>query len=260
MSFRKSLEISLRRFFIRNDGLKKLIERTFIRFGFNVIPGKSGLKLIRFDEPAPYLPNYSPWMEPAFLAYFDGLAEYTTTRPANLWTLQALVRQTEAVDGEVWQIGVYRGGGAKAIEDTLSERTGMKPVLRLFDTFEGLVGTTPGKDYYEDGMLGDTNLELVQSLMSSDSTHIYAGAAPAVLEEAGDGKLAFVQVDIDAYYPTLETLRFVHGRIAKGGILVVETYGLPNGRSVRAATDVFSREVGATVLVLSTAQGVIFYN
>ena len=260
MSFRKSLEISLRRFFIRNDGLKKLIEQTFIRCGFNVIPGKSGLKLIRFNEPVPYLPNFSPWMDSAYLAFFDEIADFTTTRPANLWTLQALIRQIRHLDGDVWQIGVYRGGGARAIEKAIEETPGPAPTLRLFDTFKGLVGTQPDKDYYEDGMLSDTDVDVVSNLMQSDFVHIHAGMSPEILKDAGDPKLAFAQVDIDAYYPTLETLEYVDKRMLKGGIVLVETYGLPNGRSVRAATDAFCKKTGKTVLVLSTAQGIIFYN
>jgi hypothetical protein len=84
--------------------------------------------------------------------------------------------------------------------------------------------------------------------------------SPEILKDADDPKLAFVQVDIDAYHPTLETLDYVDTRMLKGGIVLVETYGLPNGRSVRAATDAFCKKTGKTVLVLSTAQGVILYN
>lgn len=217
MDLKKRLEISLRHFFIRHDWLKKLIELLLLRTGWNIIPGKSGLKFIRFTGGEGYYPNYSPWRETAFTDYFETLAEHTTTRPVNMWLLQRLVATTAHLDGEFWQVGVYRGGGAVAIETILASARPDGATLRLFDTFAGLAGTDPAFDVYEEGMLDDTSIEAVRALLKSKDTHVYAGMAPDCLQSFAERRLAFSHLDIDAYSPSLETLMFLAERTVPGG-------------------------------------------
>jgi len=255
------LESRLRRFFIRHDGLKKLIERILIQMGFNIIPGKNGLKLTRFRSPDPYEPVFSPWRGSDFEKLVDEVTAFTTTRPVNLWILQSLVKQCLKLDGEIWQIGVYRGGGALAIERAITDAgLSRSPRLRLFDTFEGLSGTDPAYDLYEDGMLGDADEATVERLLTSDFYEIHKGRVPESFTGLENSAIAFAQIDIDAYYPTLAALEFVNDRILPGGIILIETYGLPNGLGVKKAADEFRRRVDREVTALPSAQGIIICN
>lgn len=255
------LESRLRRYFIHHEGLRRRIEFILIKMGVNVIPGKNGLRLIRFRSSEPYEPVFSPWRRPEFQKLVDEVAAFTTTRPVNLWILQSLVRQCLRLEGEIWQVGIYKGGGARAIERAIIESDlPHPPKLRLFDTFEGLVGSDPQHDLYENGMLDDANEASVHHLLSSDFYEIHKGQAPESFKGLEDSTIAFAQVDIDAYNPTLAVLGFIHGHMKLGGIILMETYGLPNGVGVKKATDEFCRRFDRVVTALPTAQGLIICN
>jgi O-methyltransferase len=251
----------LRRFFIFHDGLKRLINYILIKMGFIVIMKENGLRLSRFQSKFPYKPFFSPWHERNFRKLVNEVAAFTTTRHVNLWFLQSLMQQCLHLDGEFWEVGIYKGGAARVMEQTIIDTGSPRPLkLRLFDTFEGFADADPKYDLYENGTLDDADEETVRRLLSSDLCEIIKGRAPESFKGLEESAIAFVHIDIDAYHTTLSSLEFIYERMVPGGIILMETYGLPNGIGVKKATDEFCRRANKVVTVLPTAQGLIICN
>lgn len=145
------------------------------------------------------------------------------------------------IEGDLAELGVYRGSTAKLIHHYMPERK-----LHLFDTFEGFTGRSvvaekQNTDYsiYE-SHFGDTSLECVKAYVSQKNNNVlyYKGYFPESVPEAiNQLKFAFVHLDADLYEPTLEGLKFFYPRMSTRGLIVVHDYNAWPG--ARKAVDDF---------------------
>jgi len=129
------------------------------------------------------------------------------------YLIYTTVKKTEKLDGEVAEVGVYKGGSAKLI------RAATKKPLHLFDTFEGLPEIS-AKDNPEQMEKGEysASLESVKSYLKNyPNVHFYKGLFPATTEPVGVKKFSFVHLDVDLYKSTLDCLKFFYPRMSRGG-------------------------------------------
>jgi O-methyltransferase len=150
--------------------------------------------------------------------------------PYRLSTLKSLVLQAcNSAEGEVWELGVYRGGTASMISDHL-KANGILRELKFFDSFEGL----PALDEvdlasefpHKQGEFGEKGLyEKVSSYFANDkNVQVIKGFVPDTLAGLEDSKLAFCHIDLDLYDGYKSTLEFVWPRLAIGGIIAFDDY------------------------------------
>jgi O-methyltransferase len=145
------------------------------------------------------------------------------------------------VDGEIVELGVYRGETTKIIHHYCPER-----VLNLFDTFNGfdkrdiIKEDTQIRNSESVKEFKDTTEEIVLKFISpkNDNVKIFKGYFPNTLDVSFQSKsLSFVHLDADLYEPTQKALNIFYPKLSKHGIILIHDYNAWPG--VRKAVDEF---------------------
>jgi len=165
------------------------------------------------------------------------------------YILFMLSKKTQKIEGDLAEVGVYRGGSAKLLCKTKGEKS-----LYLFDTFEGLpevvsVDIESSKGEY------NANFEEVKNYLKKyKNVYIYRGLFPGTSKPIKNKVFSFVHLDVDIYRSTLDGLKFFYPRMNKGGIILSHDISAPG---VKKAFDEFFKDKPEYVIELSRAQGFI---
>ncbi len=208
---------------------------------------------------------YSPWTTDALIKeVIDELlarGARTLVSPDRLWTLRNSLLQTRDLDGEVWELGVYKGGTALLLRrmlERLSPRLGTAIGLRLFDTFGGMPATDKARDVHNAGDFGDTSLDAVRSLVGSETWIDYRqGIVPASFGGLDGCAIRFAHIDLDIYEAIYAACAFVYPRLLPGGMIVFDDYGFWSCPGARAAVDEFFSNKRETPFALPTGQALV---
>lgn len=162
----------------------------------------------------------------------------------------AAERIRDGVEGDIAELGVYRGDTAAVLNDMFPERT-----LYLFDTFQSFSDSdieteksVTGAKIFADEF-ADTSPELVLSKLSCpEKAVIRQGWFPDTAEGV-ETSFAFVSLDADLYAPTLAGLKWFMPRLSCGGMILLHDYNNPRFPGVKQAVRDFEAENGAVPLV-----------
>ena len=187
-----------------------------------------------------YQPLYSPWLgDPDFERVYAVAHARTLVSRDRCYVLWSTLRQALALDGELVECGVFRGGTALLEATTVREQVGERP-LHLVDSFAGMPRTTEGVDRFEEGDLASTSVESVREALSPfPFARIHEGVIPAILDEVGAGRVAWAHIDVDIYAAVRDCLEYLYPRMAGGGTIVLDDYGFPSCSGARRAVDEF---------------------
>ncbi len=140
----------------------------------------------------------------------------------NLIKIKNLLNSVSHLDGDVCEVGVYRGGTAKVISENVKNCE-----VFLFDTFDGM----PYYDSENDktwtvGTFNETDYDMVSKLFESNpDVKIYKGIFPSETAHHIEGKMfKFVHLDVDNYQPYKECLEFFYDKMVPGGIILFDDY------------------------------------
>jgi O-methyltransferase len=162
-----------------------------------------------------------------------------TRRDMLVLLLRTVIEQD--VQGEMAELGVYKGSTARLIHHYVPERR-----LHLFDTFAGFTERSVAAEKENTNFstkghkFSDTSLEGVKRYVAqqNDNVHFHPGYFPDTIPSGfGERKFAFVSLDADLFEPTLEGLKFFYPRMSTRGLLVVHDYNAWIG--ARKAVDEF---------------------
>ena len=133
----------------------------------------------------------------------------------------------DSVDGEIAELGVYRGDFAQKIRPLFPGRK-----FYLFDTFEGFVIEQSDYDKKQFGSkchdFSVTNVDMVlKNIADTDLCIVKKGFFPDSAKDVDD-TFAFVSLDVDLYEPTLAGLNFFYDRLAPNGYILVHDFGNNN--------------------------------
>jgi hypothetical protein len=144
-----------------------------------------------------------------------------------------LVKKTEKIDGDVAEVGVYKGGSAKLISETTKKQ------VHLFDTFKGLPEVSEGdnKSQFKKGDYCAPYDDVRNYLKTNLNVTLYKGIFPLTAGPVKDRKFSFVHLDVDTYKSTLDCLEFFYPRMNSGGVIISHDYTSAIG--VRKAFDEF---------------------
>jgi O-methyltransferase len=151
--------------------------------------------------------------------------------------LVALLESTDKLDGDIVEVGVYKGGSARAIVDN----AGQSKVF-LFDTFTGMPNHDPTLDgKWGVGSFSDTSAAAVVDMFAGDKrVSVYPGVFPAETGHVLAGRrLRFVHLDVDNYESYAACLDFLYEQVISGGLLVFDDYGEDCCPGAKAAVDEF---------------------
>ncbi len=137
--------------------------------------------------------------------------------PDRLAAIRDAVRETNHLDGDVAELGVYRGGSAKLIRHYAGGA-----MLHLFDTFAGIPegDSDPGGEH----VAGDFAAELdeVVRFVGESNAAYHVGAFPEIVPK--NVRYRFVHVDGDTYQTTQAALAYFVPRMLPGGIMIFDDY------------------------------------
>ena len=162
--------------------------------------------------------------------------------------LSRLMKETNDIEGDVIEVGVYTGASAHILDTNRGNRK-----LYLYDTFDGFHDL--GKNdpeimqgYFKfDGVLDKINKEFPDA-------DIIVGYFP---DSAYPHKrLSFVHLDVDTYTSTLKSLEYVYPLLSFGGIVMTHDYVQP-ALGVKKAFDEFFSNKLEPIIKTDTSQAYI---
>ncbi|MGH2500670.1 MAG: TylF/MycF/NovP-related O-methyltransferase [Candidatus Limnocylindria bacterium] len=196
------------------------------------------------------------------LATIARVAPYTMTSPAAIQALRTAVKYVVAnrIEGAFVECGVWRGGSMMAIAHTLLELGTTDHELFLFDTFEGMTSPTERDVWQPTGERASdllarrshgshiravAQLAGVRSVMRSVGyddarIHLVEGRVEDTLPARAPERISLLRLDTDWYDSTKHELVHLFPRLSRGGVLIVDDYGV--WRGARQAVDEYLRE------------------
>lgn len=156
-----------------------------------------------------------------FLKILDDVSERCNMDNEEKFTLYSSMKAVKHLDGDVVEVGVYKGGSAKI----LCEAKGNK-AIHLFDTFEGLPEKVIAEeDLVRGGWLSDVSKDDVERYLNDYSNvYFYKGLFPQTASWLKSKKFCLVHLDTDIYQGTIEGLKFFWPRMTKGGRIISHDY------------------------------------
>lgn len=188
---------------------------------------RQGYALLKYDDgPIHSYPYDSPWItDIAFSLLYNKIRQNTLVDRPRCYSLYLLANQVQGVAGDFLEVGTWRGGTAGLLARCAPDRT-----LYVADTFEGVVKSSEW-EHYEDRAHDDTSVNIVEKLLretlATDNFKILHGIFP---EQTGcdlpDRPLALVYLDLDVYRSTKDAFNYIWPRVAPGGVVVFDDYGM----------------------------------
>jgi len=144
------------------------------------------------------------------------------------------VRKTEKIEGDIAEVGIYKGGSAKLICETAKKKS-----VHLFDTFEGLpdLCAMDSLERFHKGEFSVKFENVKDYLKKYPNVYFYKGLFSSTSESVNNKTFSFIHLDVDLYESTLSCLKFFYPRISKGGVIISHDY--PGSKGVKSAFDEF---------------------
>jgi O-methyltransferase len=210
---------------------------------------------------------YVPWKDDTeFQACFETVAARTMMQDHKLYELWHIAQQveTESVDGDVLEVGSWRGGSGGVIAKKL-DCVGSSKSVFLCDTFEGVVKTNQ-YDNYQGGEHADTSKEIVEETVEETietldldtvEVEILNGIFP---DETGasvsDRQFSYCHIDTDTYDSARDVIEWVWGRLAENGVIIFDDYGVRGTEGITKIVNDLSRRGDALLLHYTVGQAV----
>jgi O-methyltransferase len=235
---------------------KVMVQRLFRKLGYRVsrIDDRSEYTL---SYPYDYF-TYAPWFASSFKEKYARFKDHTLLEEHRCYIIHQLSQHSLHLEGDFAECGVYKGGSALLMADTLTNASVTDKQLWLFDTFAGMPAMAdedPSKAV-KHGTFGDTSLDGVREYLKEFPFAVFnPGLIPDTLYSARDRSFAFVHVDVDLYKTHLECCEFFYPRMVKGGIMLFDDYGHYLFKaSARSAVDEFFHDKPEPPIALHTGQ------
>jgi O-methyltransferase len=179
-----------------------------------------------------------------------------------IWTLIEFAKSVQKLDGDVIEVGVYKGGSGKILAKTMRNKT-----VHLFDTFEGMPDADPvinrpissaGGNGHKKGDFADTSFEIVKEYFSDCSNaKIVKGVFPESSRYLDNTKFCFAHIDAIIYESVKSSSEFIYPRMVSAGAIVYDDYGFYSCPGTKIAVDEFYTGKKERPVHLPTGQCVI---
>lgn len=168
------------------------------------------------------------------------IADRSNLNAHRLAKLKQYALEVSHLDGDVAEVGVWKGGSAKWLCHLFPERK-----VYLFDTFTGMPAPE-AIDGHRQGDFGDTSLVSVRNyLRDCPNAVIVPGVFPHTLPELGP--LVLVHVDCDLHSSTQAAINRLWPLLPSGGVMVFDDYKSYMCAGATQAIDDFAEREGVTL-------------
>lgn len=196
--------------------------------------------------------TYAPWLvDQEFTDVWDRVRRNTLVDIYCAYELWQLVQETGHVEGDIIEVGVWRGGSGAVMARSAQVSDSPSRVF-LCDTFEGVVKASEADSYYRGGEHGDTSRERVERSLQElalDNALVMQGIVPDDLPPDFDTKrFRLCHIDVDVYESARDVLRWVWPRIPVGGVAVFDDFAFANVDGVTRLVEDFRGRPDALVV------------
>lgn len=206
---------------------------------------KAGISIQRTAEITPYAPDirhaavipaasYSPWLSDAeFKATYEQIHAHTLVDRYRAYELWQLVEEVaELPDGDILEVGVWRGGTAAILAQKAS-LVGITAPIYLCDTFKGVVKAGLRDGAYIGGEHADTTKQTVITLLRrmqlEQNVRILEGIFPDESAQEIEGRtFRLCHIDVDVYESAKHITEWIWPRLVTNGAIVYDDYGFHN--------------------------------
>lgn len=206
------------------DIIKKYIKAVFRILGYRII------------KIPPYESRCAFWdIQDDFNLIYKQILRHTVVSKNRLFMLYQLLKYARHLEGEMAEVGVYKGGTAKLIAKTAPDKN-----IHLFDTFSGIPEIGTEVDIHHSKEFGDVSLESVKAfLRDCNNVFFYPGIFPHTAEPIKNKRFSFVYIDVDMYKSVKDCLEFFYERMVNAGVIVLDDYGFLSCPGVKKAVSEF---------------------
>lgn len=159
-----------------------------------------------------------------------------------LFHLWQAVESTRHLRHAIAEIGTYKGGSAYFLAGAAKALVGEELPVYVFDTFEGHPENVDRElePLQKPQTFNDTSYEDVKNYLSDFAlTKVYKGEVSESLKTLPEETYSVVHIDVDIYQGTLDCLKYFGPRLASGGVMVVDDYGVRSCPGVDKAVKEF---------------------
>lgn len=189
-----------------------------------------------FNQMDPEIPHrqvipfasYAPWASNAqFHAIYPRICNNTLVDLYRCWELWKLCVDVAPVEGDVLEVGVWKGGTGAL----LCSAAALNPRTRVYlaDTFAGVVKATENDPMYRGGEHADTSEAEVIALLEKIQASNYKILKGIFPDDLGPQdkieQIKFCHIDVDTYGSAKGVLEYVWPRMVRGGVAVFDDYG-----------------------------------
>jgi len=171
--------------------------------------------------------TYSPWVVDAdFQTIFNNIKQHTLVDIYRCYELWTLAGQTREIEGDILEVGVWRGGTGAILAKAVQHIAGKR--VFLADTFSGVVKAGNKDNRYQGGEHADTSMAIVEKLLqdlSLSNAQILQGIFPEDSHTRIQGKIAMLHCDVDVYQSSKDIVEWCLPRLSVGAMLVFDDFG-----------------------------------
>ena len=207
--------------------------------------------------------TYAPWLKDTeYLKLFTKAKKNSLVNFYQGYELWKIIEQAEKVEGDVLEVGVWRGSTSIIMASKLKSMNSDKH-LYACDTFEGVVKSSADHDnFYQDGEHSDTSFEFVKNLIQNEfnleNVTLLKGIFPEDTEHCvKDRKFSFCHIDVDTYNSGKEVVKWIWDKMNPGGIIVFNDYGFPMTRGITQLVNEYRTDKDKVVIHNFNGNGII---
>jgi len=179
------------------------------------------------------------------------------------YMLLEAARLVRGIEGDFAECGVRYGKSSLILLNGAGRDSTKR--LHAFDSFEGLSDPgagdldASGKSEWEKGDLAVPE-DIVRRNLSDFEGRVvlHKGWIPERFEDVADARFSLVHVDVDLHDPTRDAFAFFYLRMAPGGIMICDDYGVASCPGAKRAVDEFFADKPERVISLPTGQSMVF--
>ena len=195
---------------------------------------------------------WQKWNEPEFGGLYREIEHNTIVDARRRYILSELCQHASLLEGDVAEVGVWRGGCGKLFSKCLPDKK-----IHLFDTFCGMPSADPDKDDHQEGDL-KVDLHDVKSFLDGCNVEFHVGVFPETITEELETKtFRLAHIDVDIYQSVKDAAEFFYPRMSVGGVMVFDDYGAATTTGARIAVDEFLEDKPESLMYLISCQGIL---
>jgi len=178
----------------------------------------------------------SPWLNDSeFLSLYMKIRNNTLVDLYRCYELWSLAKQSITIEGDIIEVGVWRGGTGALLSSAIKGISNKK--VFLADTFSGVVKAGAMDTKYKGGEHSDTSQSIVNDLLKSlsiNNVEILKGIFPDETQHAIKGPVSLLHCDVDVYSSAKDIVEWCLPRLSVGGIIIFDDYGFSGCEGVTA--------------------------